>query len=94
MMNWIVCNILSLLQYKIQNNKCFSKLNINRIPSLKLLEALFKSITVPTQQITFMLEEICIQTKPFQIERVYVSSIATLYSKIQDANSDIIKRFS
>lgn len=67
MMNWIICNVLTLLQYRTQNNKFFNKLNINRIPSLKLLEALFKAVTSSNQQITFMLEEICIQTKPFQI---------------------------
>lgn len=37
------------------------------------------ALKAPTQQITFMLEEVCLQTKPFLIERVYLANIATLY---------------
>lgn len=77
--NWLICSILSILKYKKQEDKFFSKLNINRIPSLKLLEKLFTALKAATQQITFMLEEVCLQTKPFLIERVYVSNIANLY---------------
>jgi hypothetical protein len=65
--NWIICNILSLLKYKKHENKYFSKLNINRITSVKLLENVFNALKIPTQQITFMLEELCLQTKPSQI---------------------------
>lgn len=43
------------------------------------MEKLVAVLKAPTQQITFMLEEVCLQTKPFLIERVYLANIATLY---------------
>jgi len=53
-----------------------SKLNINRILSFKLLELIIKKMQPLGEQITFMLEELCFQTKLELIERIYLGSIA------------------
>lgn len=87
MLNWIIVALLFQLKHVIHDKKIYTRLNANRIPTLRLLEKLFKLVKNPTQQLTFMLEELCLQTKPTQIERVYVCTLAAVYSTLEKVDS-------
>jgi hypothetical protein len=67
MVNWMIVALLFQLKHVIHDKKTYTRLNVNRIPTLRLLEKLFRLVKAPTQQLTFMLEELCLQTKPSQI---------------------------
>ena len=67
MMHWLTNNILFTLTFKKEGNSVFNRININRIPSYKLLTLLFQNYKPHDHQITYLLEEICLQTKAFQI---------------------------
>ena len=49
------------------------------MPALQLLEHIFREVKPFGSQLTYLLEELCMQTRPTQIERIYVSRIATYY---------------
>lgn len=93
MMHWITNSILFALRFIKEGTKTLSKLNINRIPSFKLLGRIIKNYKPHDHQITYFLEEICLQTKTFQIERVFIAEIAKEYTAIE-GGSDIIKKYS
>lgn len=94
MVFWITYNLLESLKLVHDGIKRFSKMNVNRISAFKLLETIFRKLKPAGDQITYILEEICIQTKAEMIERVYVSSLAEHYSKIEDMKSEIIRKYS
>jgi hypothetical protein len=73
MMHWITNSLLFALKFVKEGNNVSSKLNINRLPSFKLLSLIIKQFKPHDHQITFLLEEICLQTKTFQIERVFIA---------------------
>lgn len=80
MINWITNTLLFALKYVKVENTMYSRLNINRIYSFKLITHIFQHLKPQDHQITYLLEEVCLQTKTFQIERVYVSALASSYS--------------
>ena len=80
MVHWVTNTLLFSLKYIKQGENVFSKLNTNRIFPFKLLSLIFEHFKPQDHQISYLLEEICLQTKNFQIERVYVSSLAKMYS--------------
>jgi hypothetical protein len=55
-MQWIANNLLFALKYVKTGQTVVSKLNINRIPSFKLLIRLFEHYKPYSNQITYLLE--------------------------------------
>ena len=93
MIHWITNTLLFSLKYIKQGDNVFSKLNTNRIFPFKLLSLIFEHFKPQDHQISYLLEEICLQTKNFQIERVYVSSLAKMYSEGTNA-TELIKKYA
>jgi hypothetical protein len=67
MLTWITNTLLFALKYVKAENSMYSRLNFNRILSFKLLNHIFEQYKPHDHQITYLLEEICLQTKTFQI---------------------------
>jgi hypothetical protein len=79
------------LKYVKEGQLSFCRLNVNRIPSLRLLVALCEKVKATDKQLCYMLEELCLQTLPALIERVYVSRLAELSAA---EGSQIIKKYA
>ena len=73
MIQWICVILLYSLQYVPKDGSIYCRMNANRIMAFQLLEIIFRTFKPYGNQITYLLEEICMQTRPSQIERVYVS---------------------
>jgi hypothetical protein len=80
MIHWIANTLMFALKYVKHESTMYSRLNINRIFSFKLITHIFQNFKPQDHQITYLLEEVCLQTKTFQIERVYVSALAASYA--------------
>jgi hypothetical protein len=93
MMHWLTNIIMFALRFIKEGNTTRSKININRIPSFKLISLILKQFQPHDHQITYLLEEVCLQTKTYQIERVYVATIANEYAALEPT-SDIVKKYS
>jgi len=50
--------------------------------TLKLLDLMFEQMKITSPQITYYLEEVCLQTKIGQIERSFVTDIVQKYAKM------------
>ena len=94
MLYWICCVLLFSLQYVNKEGRLFCRLNSNRMPAFQLLEYIFREVKPYSPQITFLLEEVCLQTRPTQIERIYVSSIASHYRENTAVSSTIVNRYA
>lgn len=71
--------LYSLTYVKDANGNLYSKFSFNRIMTLKLLDLVVKEVKVTSQQITYFMEEICIQTRIGMIERSFVTDLVQKY---------------
>lgn len=67
------------LTYIKENNNFYSRFALNRIMTLKLLDLIVKDVKVSSAQITYYLEDICLQTKIGMIERSFVTDLVQNY---------------
>ena len=51
------------LTYVKENNQFFSRFAFNRLMTLKLLDVLVREVKVSSAQITYYLEDVCLQTR-------------------------------
>ncbi len=81
---YILVYALYALAFIREGDKIFIKFVCNRIMSLKLIQTIIEARKIHSQQITFYLEELCIQVKAAQIERAFLTQISSTYVKIQN----------
>jgi hypothetical protein len=64
---WLICILLHALKYAKEGDKMFSRININRISSMKLIGLIIEHYQPHNKQITYFIESLCLQTRPEQI---------------------------
>ena len=74
--------LYSLTYVKDVNGNLYSRFSFNRIMTLKLLDQLVKEVKITSQQITYYLEEICLQTRIGMIERSFVTDLVQNYMDV------------